>query len=244
VSSTPGSDNGPRHPSGIDPDVVAKVVARRGRLHAFETLDPSKTALVVIDLNTASVERDPTCLTVVEPVNAVAAALRAAGGTIAWVVPRGGPGASINLAAIVGPERDQLFAEESRPGSVGATVWRELDVADGDIEATKLGASAFFPGRCDLHSQLESLEIDTLLIAGTVTNVCCESSARDATELGYRVTMISDACAGHAHGLHEASLTTFDRIFGDVRPAADVTGLIAASVRQSLRRDGSHRLAE
>ncbi len=42
---------------------------------------------------------------------------------------------------------------------------------------------------------------------------------------GYRVTMISDACAGHGHGLHEASLTTFCRIFGDVRPAAEVIDL-------------------
>jgi hypothetical protein len=39
----------PIHPSGIDPDVAAKVVARRGRLHALETLDPHRTALVVIN---------------------------------------------------------------------------------------------------------------------------------------------------------------------------------------------------
>jgi nicotinamidase-related amidase len=145
-------------------------MARRGRLHAFETLDPRHTALVVVDLTVASVERA------------------------------------------------QMFAAESAPGSPSAAIWPELDVVDGDLAVTKLGASAFFPGRCDLHRQLEVCGVDTVLIAGTVTNVCCESSARDATELGYRVTMISDACAGHGHGLHEASLTTFYRIFGDVRP--------------------------
>ena len=50
--------------------------------------------------------------------------------------------------------------------------------------------------------------------------------ARDAVEDGFCVMMISDACAGHSHGLHEASLNTFYRCFGDVRPAADVIDLI------------------
>jgi len=66
-----------------------------------------------------------------------------------------------------------------------------------------------------------------LLIAGTVTNVCCESSARDAVELGYRVTMVSNAMRGYAFGLHEASLTAFYRIFGDVRPTSEILTLIA-----------------
>ena len=39
-----------QHPSGIPEKIVEKVVARRGRLHAFETIDPTVTALVVIDL--------------------------------------------------------------------------------------------------------------------------------------------------------------------------------------------------
>jgi nicotinamidase-related amidase len=73
---------------------------------------------------------------------------------------------------------------------------------------------------------LQRRKLDTLLIAGTVTNICCESSARDALELGYRVVMISDANIGHSHGLHEASLTTIYRCFGDVRPTAEVLDLI------------------
>ena len=61
-----------------------------------------------------------------------------------------------------------------------------------------------------------------MLVAGLATNICCESSARDAHELGYRVTMVCDALVGNAHGLHEASLATFFRIFGDVRPTGEV----------------------
>jgi nicotinamidase-related amidase len=75
-----------------------------------------------------------------------------------------------------------------------------------------------------------------------VTNICCESSARDAAELDYKVIMISDALAGHAHGLHEASLATFYRIFGDVRPSKEVIRLLGASEeRRSLPPMGEQR---
>jgi len=73
---------------------------------------------------------------------------------------------------------------------------------------------------------LRARGVDTILIAGAVTNICCESSARDAVELDYKVIMISDALSGQAHGLHEATLATFYRIFGDVRPSKDVIGLL------------------
>jgi len=53
---------------------------------------------------------------------------------------------------------------------------------------------------------------------------------RDAIELGYKVIIISDALAGHAHGLHEATLATFYRIFGDVRPSSEIMELLSESL--------------
>jgi ureidoacrylate peracid hydrolase len=221
-----------RHPSGIDQAVVDKVVGRRGRLHAFESLDPRRTALVVIDMNTGSVEQEPGCACVVEPVNAMADALRRAGGWVAWVTSEIDGSRAAQLAKVVGAERAARFVESARLGSPGAAMWPALDVHDhDDVFASKRGASAFFPGSCSLPRQLDAHDITSILIAGTVTNVCCESSARDATELGYEVTMVSDACHGHSHGLHEASLATFYRIFGDVRPSGEVLDLIAAADR-------------
>lgn len=49
---------GVQHPSGIPDKIVQKVVARRGRLHAFETIEPGSTSLVIIDLDVATVSRD------------------------------------------------------------------------------------------------------------------------------------------------------------------------------------------
>ncbi len=217
-----------RHPSGLNERVVAKVFARRGRLHAYETIAPARTALAVIDMTRAFVEEDPNCREIVPAINAVAARLRWAGGTVAWVTMAPTSGVDPAVAEIVGAERARLFYEMARTEDPRSRLWPELKVAEGDLLSSKRGASAFFPGKCDLADRLAERAIDTVLIAGTVTNVCCESSARDAVELGYRVVMISDGLAGHAFGLHEASLTTFYRIFGDVRPAAEVLELISA----------------
>jgi ureidoacrylate peracid hydrolase len=215
------------HPSGIPQRIVDKVVRRRGRLHAFETIEAPKTALVVIDLDTATVGGDDQCRRLAPTVNAVASAVRDGGGVVAWVLSTM-PVMPPNFAAILGVELATRYFNDGQPNGPGTQLWRELRQKVGDLVAFKSGASAFFPGKCDLKERLDPFGIDTLLIAGAVTNICCESSARDATELGYKVIMISDALSGHAHGLHEATLATFYRIFGDVRPSSEIIKLLSA----------------
>ncbi|HEV7453971.1 MAG TPA: cysteine hydrolase, partial [Candidatus Saccharimonadales bacterium] len=199
-----------------------------GRLHAYETIDPRKTALVVIDLDIGTVKRDDRCEGLVEPINTLAAAVRKSGGVVAWVTT---PITKLgeNFIALIGAKRAQDYLHSSQPAAPGGGVklWPALGYQAGDLVAAKKGASAFFPGKCNLHEQLRALGIDTLLITGTVTNVCCESSGRDAAELDYKVTMVSDCLMGHSYGLHEASLGTFYRIFGDVRPSYEVIRLLS-----------------
>lgn len=217
------------HPSKELPQaLIDKIVSRRGRLHAHNRLMPSRTALVVIDLDVGSCAREPELTAAaISRINDVADSLRQAGGTVAYVTSQ--IGKPERLAATLGAERAAMYEAETQPGGIGTKLAPSLDVVPEDLRTTKQGASAFFPGRCDLHQQLEAKRIESLLIAGLVTNVCCESSARDATELGYEVTMISDGNVGHSFGLHEASLATFYRSFGDVRPAADVVALIESA---------------
>ncbi|MEO8453068.1 MAG: hypothetical protein ABI647_24980 [Gemmatimonadota bacterium] len=69
-----------KHPSGIPEKIVKKVVARRGRPHAFESIEPRRTALVVIDLDDATVGSNDQCRRVVPRVNEMAAAGRRVGG--------------------------------------------------------------------------------------------------------------------------------------------------------------------
>jgi nicotinamidase-related amidase len=213
------------HPSGIPQKIVDKVVARRGRLHAFESLTPETTALVVIDLDEVSVQADEASQRMIETVNTLAAVVRGAGGVVAWVLSRM-HAMPKHFRAILGEALAVKYFTDGHDSGGGTRLSAGLDAMTGDVRASKSGASAFFPGKCDLKPQLDAHGIDTVLIAGTVTNICCESSARDAAELEYKVILVSDVLSGHAHGLHEATLATFYRIFGDVRPSAEVIGLL------------------
>ncbi len=73
-----------------------------------------------------------------------------------------------------------------------------------------------------------------MLIAGTATNVCCESTARDAMMLDYRVIMLSDANATWTDEEHAATLNSFMLFFGDVMTADEVSGrLVPVQSRKS-----------
>ena len=61
-----------------------------------------------------------------------------------------------------------------------------------------------------------------LLIAGVATNACCESTARDAMMLNFRVLMVSDACAAASDREHQAALENFYLFFGDVQTTNEV----------------------
>lgn len=229
-----GSGVAEKHPSGISEAVLDKVVARRGRMHAFPVLNPKKTALVVIDLDTGSVTHGTTeeIRSFVPEINALATTLREHGGTVAWVTtPIAAP--SKYFRALYGDAFTKMIEEEGKEGGTAHSVWHELNALPSDVYATKRGASAFFPGKSNLHEQLQKRGITSLLIAGLVTNVCCESSARDACELEYEVTMVSDCLLGHKQGQHEATLATFYRNFGDVRPSENIRQLIVESMRIS-----------
>lgn len=99
----------------------------------------------------------------------------------------------------------------------GYKLYPKLEAHPGDIRASKTMYSAMLPGgSSNLQQVFEQNRIDTLLIAGTKTNVCCESTARDAYMLDFRVVMLSDCCATSSDEEHTAALNTFQVYFGDV----------------------------
>ena len=91
-----------------------------------------------------------------------------------------------------------------------------LDVRPEDEIVRKYRFSAFMPGTCELPYRLRARGFDTVLITGTVTNVCCESSARDAMMTNFKTIMVSDANAALTMEEHNASLVAFYATFGDV----------------------------
>lgn len=101
-------------------------------------------------------------------------------------------------------------------GSPGHALWPELDVRPEDETVLKRRFSAFIQGSSDLTARLRARGFDTVLIGGTVTNVCCESSARDAMMLDFRTIMVADCNAANSDAEHNAALAAFWNIFGDV----------------------------
>ena len=73
--------------------------------------------------------------------------------------------------------------------------------------------------------------IETVLVGGTVTNVCCESTARDAMMMDYATVMVEDALSAVTPEEHVQSLHNWMLFFGDVLPVAGVVErLVAAPV--------------
>ena len=221
---------GKLHAWRIEDREYARQEVRRGRRHAFETLEPAQTALVVIDMVRFFVSDSSYCLGIVPNISGIAAALRAAGGTVAWVVPAPADRQVVS-EEFFGPEMAAVFRGSGGEGPVPGRLWEGFEVHPDDLLAEKTAFSAFFPGRCPLPSLLDARGITTVLVTGTVTNVCCESSARDASTLGYRVIMVADACAAMRDQDHNAALHTIYRSFGDVRPAAEVIGMIESAAK-------------
>lgn len=198
---------------------------RRGRRHAYETLAPATTALVVVDMVPFFVAESAYCRGIVPNINAIATSLRDAGGLVAWVVP-GEPRHALLHRAFYGEKIAALYRGSGGSGPLPSRVWPGLVHEARDLFVEKASSSAFLPGYCDLPETLRSRGIDTVLITGTVTNVCCESSARDAGSTGFRVLMVADGNAARRDEDHNATLHTVYRSFGDVRPTAEVIGLI------------------
>jgi nicotinamidase-related amidase len=113
-------------------------------------------------------------------------------------------------------------------GPLPSRLWHELQPQPDDLFVEKTTPSAFFPGTCDLPGLLAQRDVDTVLVVGTVTNVCCESSARDASTRGYRVVMVADANAARRDQDHNATLHVVYRTFGDVRSTDEVVALLEA----------------
>jgi ureidoacrylate peracid hydrolase len=127
------------------------------------------------------------------------------------------------------PEHRARAIETFTPGNSGHSLWSELDVTQEDLVLVKRRFGAFVPGSSDLHARLQERGIDRLIISGTLSQVCCESTARDAMMMNYKVFFITDACATVTDAEHGGTLSAMAHAFCDVRDTQSVLGLIAAA---------------
>lgn len=227
------------HKIAIPDWAVAHVTAKRGKSHIFEDLEPRKTALLVVDLQKGYMMEAvahnliETALEIVPNVNRIAAALRGAGGLVVWIKNTVCPDSLVSWSVFhqamsTAEGRDRRVASMTA-GAIGHQLWPELDVLPGDEIVEKTRFSAFIQGASGLEATLRGRGIDTVIITGTVTNVCCESTARDAMMRNFKTLMISDANAARTDAEHNASLTAFYVTFGDVMTTDEVIHCIGGT---------------
>jgi len=103
-----------------------------------------------------------------------------------------------------------------------------------DSYHAKRGFSPFIVGSSDLHDMLQANSVENLIVAGTATNMCSESTARDAMMLDYKVVMVEDANAARYDDDHLAGLTSFYQSFGDVKTTDATIAMIDWSLMLEL----------
>jgi ureidoacrylate peracid hydrolase len=218
------------HRVTVRKEIADRVLQRRGRYHLFDRLDPARTALVVIDMQgtfcaPGSPAEVPASREIVDPINKLTAELRKLGVPVIWV---------LHSNSRVGGKSDwELFfntivADEIREKTLESlaaakqSVWSGLVTAPDDHTVLKNRYSALIQGSSSLERVLRGMGVDTVLVAGTKTNVCCESTARDAMMLDFKVVMVEDCCAALSDDEHRGALENIIQQFGDVMTADEV----------------------
>jgi len=213
------------HTLSIPQSVVTRVIERRGREHIYENLDPARTALVVVDMQNAFMLPGvahalcPMAEKIVPNINRLAQAVRETGGTVVWIKTTFKEDALQSWSTyfeMVSPQHGAKRVEALTAGSKGHQLWDSLEVRAQDLIVEKNRFSAFIQGSSDLAEILRARGLDTILVTGTVTNVCCESTARDAMMLNFKTVIVSDGNAAVTDADHNASLCAFYLTFGDV----------------------------
>ena len=223
------------HHFEIPPEYIARVTERMGRPHHVESLKGDRTALLVVDMQNYYMADGqqaacPMARRIVPGINTLAAALREAGGVVVWLQNQA-RSRDLEDWSVAGelfsPEKREIRWRSLREDAPGFELWPELEVRAGDERVVKQRFSAFIQGSSNIAELLRHRGVDTVLITGVYTNVCCESTARDAMMLNFRTVMISDGCAASTDAEHAASLCNFYLPFGDVRTADEAIALLA-----------------
>lgn len=218
------------HQFKMPQDYVKRVVARQGHPHLCETFDGPSTALVVVDMQNYFMTEPyqaacPVAQEIVPNINRLADAVRKAGGKVVWVqnlAPWESEESWSVAKEMYGPDKAKKRWESMQRDAHGFQLWPGLAVRDGDERVVKRRYSAFIQGSSNIANVLDDNKIKTLIVTGVATNVCCESTARDAMMLNYRSLMVSDGCAAATDAEHAATMGNFYLFFGDVQATDEI----------------------
>lgn len=173
----------------------------------MDELDPSRTALLVMDYQPAIVGRLPDPDAQVARAAAAIEVVRRHGAHVGYV--RVGLSAE-EAASVPAHSRFAALAENEamRPDAPGTQVVEALAPREGDAVVRKSRVGAF--STTDLDEQLRARDVGTIVLAGVSTSGVTLSTVRDASDRDYRVLVLSDATADPDPEVHDFLLS---RIF-------------------------------
>lgn len=111
----------------------------------------------------------------------------------------------------------------------GSDIIDEIHPEPGDPIVDKFGYGAFH--NTNLDDLLKARHVESVLVTGTVTQICVEETARESMKRGYRTTIVSDAVSTYAPDLQAAVLKNFAHKFGWVSTAAEIIAALGARPR-------------
>jgi len=201
-------------------------------------LDPAHTAVMVIDMQNdfcaeqGYVERVvgkdvSACRAVVPAIMDLVAAARERRIPVLWIKANYDPDRLPE--GMLTKQREKSAEVCCGTGSWGHDFYG-VAAADGEPVIEKSCYSAFVG--TDVEKQLRQRGIRTLVFAGVQTNVCVDSSLREAVCRGFYAVLASDCVASHTPPLHEATLNNVRFLFGDVIDRAAIKGAWAVKAKQ------------
>jgi ureidoacrylate peracid hydrolase len=226
------------HKIALSAEVLQMIQAQRGTLHPYQQLDLRRTAHLVVDLQNGFMEPGapvevPVAREIVPNVNQISAAVRARGGRnffLRMTVDAESRASWSNwFKHLHTPESGTTLTQAFTRGAHYWQLWPALTLTDRDLIVDKFRFGAFVPGASSLHEILQQQGIDTLIITGTLSNCCCESTARDAMQMNYRIIFVADANAALTDAAHNATLENMAFLFGDVMSTAELMNCIEHS---------------
>ncbi|TKI08247.1 hydrolase [Martelella alba] len=186
-------------------------------------LDPSHTALVLIDLQEGILPfagGPHSALDVVTRAGRLAQRCREKGAPVFLVRV----GWSPDFAEALKQPVDAVMGG----GELPAEWWRfptQLQAQDSDIRIIKRQWGAFYG--TELEMQLRRRGIETVILAGISTNIGVESTARNAWEMGFGLVLVEDACSAHNKEQHDNSFQNIFPRIGRVRSSEEVLAALA-----------------
>ena len=226
---------------------------------AAVTVDTGRTALIIIDMQLdflepggfgAALGNDVSRLkAAVGPCVDVLAAAR--GADVLVIHTREGHRPDLTDAPLMKVERGDPALRIGAPGPMGRILIRgepghdiipELYPAAGEPVIDKPGKGAFY--QTDLELMLKNRGIETLLVCGVTTEVCVNTTVREANDRGFRCIVLSDCCASYFPEFHDVGLKMIKAqggIFGSVSTSMPVIAALSGSQRRAklVRGDGA-----